>query len=173
MTELDHVWSQMLENARRDAETSGRADVVDYLRLRASNDAVRTTAVNWLIDSATDIASGFQSSYPLLKIEREQPYRFESGRMKLVGIAVHIEHGVRCLTVAAGWTRTPADGFMSGGALAIARLRHRGMPRSDSTLSLVALDAVPEWKIESNSTGFESSHLRSHIEVLLEIGKVG
>jgi hypothetical protein len=154
MTELDQVWAQMLSDATRNAEAGGRSDVADYLRLRATNDAVRGAAVKWLIDSAVEI---------------EEPYRFQHGRSRLVGTAVHMEHGVRCLTVEAGWTRTPGDGIMRGGALAFARLRHRGLARLDTVLALTKGEVLPAWRLGEGEDFADSSYLKRHIETLLEL----
>ena len=51
MLELDQVWSKMLDEAAFNASESGRHDVVDYLRLRATNDAIRRAGVKWLFDT--------------------------------------------------------------------------------------------------------------------------
>jgi hypothetical protein len=169
MIELDQLWSQMLENAAEKAARSGRADVAEYLRLRSANDAIRSAAATWLIDSAAEIASNFQPTHRLLTIEREEPHRFEHERSRLVGTALRIQHGVRCLTVEAGWTRTPADGVMKGGALALARLRHRGMAGSDSILSLVLSDPLPLWRIHGGGEAADTEFLKQHVEMLLEM----
>ena len=52
MTELDRVWSKMLE----DAGTRSSGDVAEYLRLKASNDAIRTAGVGWLFDTMIETA---------------------------------------------------------------------------------------------------------------------
>ncbi len=41
MTELDQIWSQMLDHAAVRAQESGNREVADYLRLKATNDAIR------------------------------------------------------------------------------------------------------------------------------------
>ena len=168
MTELDQMWSVMLNEASQNAAGSGRSDVADYLHLRSTNDAIRTVGVSWLIDAAIEIASETQASRRLLTIEREEPYRFAHDRMQAVGSALHLRHGVRCLTLETGWTRTPTDGVMPGGALAIARLRHYGMPRSNATMMLVLADPLPIWKIAESSESINSEYLRTHIEVVVQ-----
>ena len=55
-------------------------------------------------------------------MENENPHNFRLRGANLVGSLLRVRQGVRCLTVEAGWTRTPNDGFMRGGALAIARI---------------------------------------------------
>jgi len=168
MTELDQMWSVMLNEASQNAAGSGRSDVGDYLHLRSTNDAIRTVGVSWLIDAAIEIASEMQASRRPLTIEREEPYRFAYDRMQAVGSALHLRHGVRCLTLETGWTRTPTDGVMPGGALAIARLRHYGMPRSNATMMLMLADPLPIWKIAESSESINSEYLRTHIEVVVQ-----
>ena len=51
MNELDEIWSQMLEAAIAGSEAAGHGDVAEYLRLKATNDAIRRRSVAWLFDS--------------------------------------------------------------------------------------------------------------------------
>jgi hypothetical protein len=167
MDELDLVWSQMLTDAGQNAAAAGRHAVAEYLRLKVTNDAIRSRGVAWLIDAFVEAAAAEQAAYPNLKITREEPHRFDRGQARMVGSLLEIRHGVRCLTVAAGWARTPADGIMRGGALAIAHIRHFGIAKANEEVRLVHGDDLPQWLDERDQTvGRDTA--RRHIDLFLE-----
>ena len=166
MQELDEVWAGMLENALAKAESDGRRDVAEYLKLKAVNDAVRQTSVQWLFGLTLEIAA----NNPQLAIENENPHRFGFANASLVGSLLRVRHGVRCLTVEAGWTRTPNDGFMRGGALAAARITHFGMAKHNAELLLVQLNGAPVWFTAENGGRrilFDSNNLNRHFQIFL------
>ena len=166
MQELDEVWAGMLENALAKAESDGRRDVADYLTLKASNDAVRQTCVQWLFGLLLEIAA----NNPRLAIENENPHRFDFANASLVGSLLRMRHGVRCLTIEAGWTRTPNDGFMRGGALAAARITHFGMAKHNAEHLLVQSNGVPGWTaadVDGRRSSFDSDHLNRHFQIFL------
>ncbi len=166
MTELDQMWSQMLDHAAARAQESGNRDVASYLRLKATNDAIRTVGVGWLFDTVIEIAAEKDRQNIRLSIEREDPHRFEYGSSRLVGAAIRFRQGVRCLTVEAGWTRTPSDGIMRGGALAFARVSHFGMPKAGAELMLVTEADRPFWRFSDPLIRVGSDELRRHFEIL-------
>lgn len=169
MNELDEVWSKMLAQALETAKASGRHDVADYLNLKATNDAIRQTGVRWLFDTLIEIAGEANRSNVSISIERNDPHNFAYRGANIVGSLVRLRHGVRCLTVEAGWTRTPADGFMRGGALAFARISHLGMPGSRAEIELTTSDDTPLWKVvleEKAVEVFHSEALRIHFDIL-------
>ncbi len=166
MTELDQIWSQMLDHAAVRAQESGNREIAEYLRLKATNDAIRTVGVGWLFDTVIEIAAERDRQNIRLSVEREDPHRFDHGSSRLVGAAIRIRQGVRCLTVEAGWTRTPADGIMRGGALAFARVSHFGMPRSGVELMLVTSSDSPFWKLSDTHLRVDSLELRRHFDIL-------
>jgi hypothetical protein len=167
MNELDEAWSQMLTAAIADAKSSGRGDVADYIALKQSNDLLRKTGVEWLFNAFIEIASEFNRQHPHIIIEREEPHQFEFDRGTMAGSLIRVRSGVRSLTVEAGWTRTPSHGFMRGGALAAARIRHFGKPKSEMKLTLLKKDEVPGWNSTAGE-GFNSRGVKEHIEILLE-----
>ena len=167
MNELDEAWSQMLAAATANARSSGRGDVAEYLALKQSNDLVRQTGVDWLFNAFIEIASEANRQNPHIIIEREEPHEFELNRARMAGSLLRVRSGVRSLTVEAGWTRTPAHGFMRGGALAAARIRHFGRPKADIDLMLVKNEEVPGWQCATGEN-FDSKSLREHFEILLE-----
>src|SRR4051812_13942443 len=115
MTELDQVWSQMLDSATRKTQGSGQHDVAEYLRLKATNDAIRTTGCSWLFNTLIEIAASRTSSRNIM-IERHEPHNFAHGSSNMVGSRLSVSQGVRCLSLEAGWARTPSDGIMLRGA---------------------------------------------------------
>lgn len=170
MNELDEVWSEMLASAIASAEASGRRDVADYLALKASNDAIRQASVKWLFDSAIELASEASRRNPTITMENESPHNFRFAGANIAGSLLRVRQGVRCLTVEAGWTRTPTDGFMRGGALAFARITHFGMPKSNTRLMLTRFENAPQWFAmpdEDNRVSFGSEDLIEHFRIFL------
>lgn len=166
MLELDHVWSKMLDEATANASTAGHQDIVDYLRLRSSNDAIRRTGVSWLFDSMIEIASDAMRDRRSLSVERVEPHNFARGNSNMVGSLLEIRQGVRCLSIEAGWARTPTDGIMFNGALAVARISHFGMPRAEQEIRLVRGSDLPHWLAE-DGTVVGISVLQGHFDVFL------
>lgn len=170
MNELDEVWTRIINEARAKAEASGRGDVAEYLALKASNDAIRAASVKWLFDAALEIASQANREKASIAIENENPHSFAFGNANLVGSLARFRQGVRCLTVEAGWTRTPADGFMRGGALACARISHFGMSKANAEILLIGGENSPNW-FAADKDGkrhlFDSKNLHRHFQIFL------
>ncbi|MGE0244388.1 MAG: hypothetical protein AB7Q37_01985 [Pyrinomonadaceae bacterium] len=161
----------MLSSASARARESGRAEVADYLDLRSSNDLIRRAGVKWIFDTMLELAAEANRSRLSVTIDRIDPHSFEHAGANIVGSRLEFRHGVRCLTVEAGWTRTPTDGFIRGGGLAIARLRHFGIPAAGTTLSLIKGGEVAEWRpIDGERVGgiVEMHHLGRHIDLLTD-----
>ncbi|MFT3743927.1 MAG: hypothetical protein QM785_06485 [Pyrinomonadaceae bacterium] len=166
MLELDHVWSKMIDEAAFKASNAGRQDIVDYLRLRATNDAIRKAGVSWLFDTVIEIASEASRHRRGIIIEREEPHNFARGNSNMVGSLLEIRQGVRCLSVEAGWARTPSDGIMLKGSLAFARFSHFGMPKFTAEIRLIHGDDLPKWLHDDGST-VETSAISGHLEIFL------
>lgn len=166
MTELDQVWSEMLDKAAVNALRSGQSDIAEYLRLKAANDTIRRIAVDWLVATIMDLAGQAARDHLAIIVEREEPHNFTVGNSNMVGSLLHIRHGVRCLTVEAGWTRTPNDGIMLGQSLAFARLTHFGLPEYLAELRLVHGKISPNW-ISNTGDVIDSGELGRHFDVLL------
>ena len=156
----------MLADAGQNASDSGRQHVAEYLRLKATNDAIRTAGVGWLFDTVIELAGRVVREQFAVTIEREEPHSFQNGNSTMVGTLVRVRQGVRCLTVEAGWTRTPSDGVMRTGALAFARISHFGMPKAGATIRFVHHDDLPRW-IDEDGTAVNTELLASHLETLL------
>ena len=171
MNELDEVWAEKLSEAAAKARASGRADVAEYLALKATNDMIRQTSVNWLLGSLLEIANQENRNDSRIIVETENPHRFAFRNAHLVGSLVSFRQGVRCLTVETGWTRTPADGFMRGGALAAARVSHFGISKHNAELVLVLEKDTPNW-FSVDRAGkreqFDSRNLNHHFRIFLD-----
>lgn len=137
----------MLAEASRRARDADRHDVADYLDLKASNDLVRRTSVGWLLDTLIQHAASANRQNTAVAIERTEPHNFPHRGANIAGVRVTFRYGVRCLTVEAGWTRTPADGFMRGGMLALARFRHFGLPKAAMDAGLYRSGELPAWRV--------------------------
>lgn len=158
----------MLDDALQNAQAAGRSGVADYLALKRSNDAVRQASVDWLFDSFIAIAAEANRRNPAVTIERETPHEFGFRNARMAGGMLRIRFGVRCLTVEAGWTRTPAHGFMRGGALAAARITHFGMPKLNAELVLVRGDDAdpPGWQ-HADGPPFDGHSIIDHFRIFL------
>lgn len=160
----------MINNALEKARASGSGDVAEYLTLKATNDKIRQASVEWLFSSTLEIAAFANQNNANIAVEKENPYRFSFRNANLSGYCVRFRQGVRCLTVEAGWTRTPNDGFMRGGALACARLSHFGISKHNAELLLLKTDDFPNW-FSVNDSGkkdaFDSRHLNQHFKIFL------
>lgn len=170
MNELDEAWSEMLARAAVDRAVSEGGDVADYLALKAANDTIRQTSIGWLLDCVLELASQADSLNAPFTIERNDNHTFRQGSSNLVGTVLRVRQGVRCISIEAGWTRTPGDGFMRGGALAIARITHFGMAKSNAELMLMRLGDAPAWfevLSERERGEFGARHLVEHFRIFL------
>jgi hypothetical protein len=149
MNELEQVWSSMLARAQAEAAAAGRRDVAEYLSLKAANDVVRRAGVQWLFDSFIELGGIAGRQGTALVIERVDPYRFPYNGAHMVGSLLEFRRGVRRLIVEAGWARTPADGFLRGGGLAAARIRHFGVPGLTVESVLEKREGPPAWIVRS------------------------
>jgi len=89
----------------------------------------------------------------------------------VVGELLRLRYGVRCMTVEAGWTRTPSDGFMRLGALAFARITHFGLPHENAEFVLTDNGDGQTWaRVRRERPDKDSSleELEGHFRVLLD-----
>lgn len=167
MDELDEAWAELVAGAIENARAAGRGDVADFLALKQTNDALRQTAVEWLFNSFIEIAAEASRRNSLVMIEREEPHEFPFNHAKMAGSLVRIRFGVRSMVIEAGWTRLPSHGFMRGGALAAARIRHFGMPEADDELVLIRSEKAAGWT-STDGLRFDAQSLFEHFRVLLQ-----
>jgi hypothetical protein len=171
MSELDEAWAQALAEAQQRARAAGRTDVSEYLALRASNDLLRQTGIDWLLTTFTTLAGKANRAGGSIQIEQQATHRFRFGNATMVGALVVFRGGVRSLTVEAGWPRTPSDGFVRGGGLACANIKHFGRRAANAQLLLVRSSAGgPQWFVldeTGNRSLFSEDPAREHLSILL------
>ncbi len=172
LSELEEHWANALAEAERRARALGRKDLAEYVALRSANDLVRRTAVEWLMSSFTTLAAEVKGAAANLKIEHQDNHRFRIGQATMVGQLLTVRRGVPLIQVEAGWPRTPPDGFVKGGGLARAYIRHLGKPNMNEELLLTQSHSkAPQWKVLKKSGEpivLTEAHLRKHLAELLK-----
>ena len=88
----------------------------------------------------------------------------------MVGHLLTLTFGVRTLYVEAGWPRVPRDGFVRGGGLACAHIRHLGIRAAGQELLLTRTKTgAPVWNCPtSKNPHLHESDIRRHIAILLD-----
>ena len=169
---IDEEYERMMHETRERARGGGRGDVLDYLDLKAANDAARARAVEWLLETFTAAAGELNRAGAGLALARTDAHRFRVGNSTMVGARLVLRRGVRALTVEAGWPRAPRDGIVRGGGLASANIGHFGDTRAGEELLLVPdAQADARWfVIEKTGLRIElrPEHLRRHLARLLD-----
>lgn len=171
MTERDELWDDLPAEMIDFAQAASRHDLADFIALKASNDEIRQRAVEWLLGIFTEIAGQLNRRNVPVEIERHEPHSFAAFKANMVGIKAIFRHGLRCLTIEAGWTRLPSDGFMRGGALAVAQIRHFGLKRHSMDLAVLKIDDQPRWhEIDSDNVAhsIEIADLARHLAILVD-----
>lgn len=172
MSELDEAWALALAAAADRARTGGRADLTEYLSLRTANDLTRKIGRDWLLETFATLAGEANIAGGAIQISREDGHRFKTGNASMVGSSLSLGKGVRVLIVEVGWPRIPSDGFIRGGGLALANIRHLGIKSVSEKLRLL-LDpgGSPRWVVQDKLRERHEIHeadLRNHIEILLD-----
>lgn len=173
MGELDEEWTRVLAEAERRARTQGRGDLVEYLRLRASNDQARATGIEWLFSTFTSLAGEANRAGAGVQISKQDGHRFQVGAATMVGSLLTFKSGVRQLMIEAGWPRAPRDGFVPGQGLAAANVRHFGIKAANEELLLIrSAKGTPQWLVLDKRTGHRTqlleARVRRHLERFLD-----
>ena len=170
MGELDEAWAAALSEAEQRARLAGRRDVAEYLALRNSNDLLRKAGVDWLVSGFTTLAGEANRAGASIQISTKEDHRFPVGTSTMVGHLLTLMNGVRTLYVEAGWPRVPRDGFIRGGGLASANIRHMGLRDASQELLLTKTKTgAPTWKsLSSKPYELHESDIRRHIAILLD-----
>jgi hypothetical protein len=171
MSELEEAWEVALAEATRRARGAGRADIARYLDLRAKNDLLRRTAIDWLTATLTSLAGAANRKGAGIQIERHDSHSFRRGSSTMVGNQLTLRCGVRALELESGWPRAPRDGFVRGDGLACANLKHFGRPRANVELLLArSANGQPKWLVIEKTgaqTPLSEAHIRKHFSLLL------
>jgi len=171
VAEISNFWSEFVAGPVGDGAPSDRKIVADFIALKASNDEIRARAVDWLIATFTELAAHANRHNIPIEVEKKEPHNFAAFGANMVGVKTDFRHGIRCLTIEAGWTRSPGDGFMRGGALAVAHIRHFGLKQHSSDLALLRSDDTPRWFLidnENTARPIELENLIRHMAVLVD-----
>lgn len=172
MDELDALWAQLMQEALLKAQNTGRGDVAEYLNLKQTNDALRSTGCRWLFDSFIEFSDEANRRGIRLDVENYNSHRFAVGQATMVGSLIKFNRGLRQLSVEAGWTRSPQDGFIRGGGLACARILHFGMSKKNAELMLFASpERVPQWFLITDNgrkNPLSVNHLQEHFRIFLD-----
>ena len=169
MSELDEAWAAALSEAEHRARLAGRGEVAEYLSLKNSNDLLRKAGIDWLLTEFTVLAGDANRGGASIQIAKQEGHRFPLGNSTMVGQLLTLTNGVRTLFVEAGWPRTPRDGFVRGGGLAAANIRHLGIKAANVELLLSKSNTgAPAWKsVEKNYLLLEAD-IRRHLAILLK-----
>lgn len=170
MGELDEAWAAALSEAEQRARLAGQRDVAEYLALRNSNDLLRKAGIDWLVTRFTTLAGEANRAGASIQISNKEGHRFPVGSSTMVGHQLVLMNGVRTLYVEAGWPRVPRDGFVRGGGLASANIRHLGLRNAGLELLLTKKSTgAPTWKpLSSKQSELHESDIRRHISILLD-----
>jgi len=169
MSELDEAWAAALSEAERKARLAGRKDVAEYLSLKNSNDLLRKAGIDWLLNEFTVLAGEANRAGASIQTSKQEGHRFRTGTSTMVGHLLTLTNGVRTLYVEAGWPRTPRDGFVRGGGLAVANIRHLGIRAANEELLLAKSNTGgPAWKSSKKQSSLQEADLRRHIAILLD-----
>ena len=172
MTDPRELWDDLPAEMIEFVRTLARHDLTDLIALKASNDEIRNRAVEWLIGIFSELAGQLNRRNIPIEIERKEPHSFAAFKANMVGIKVNFRYGIRCLSVEAGWTRLPSDGFMRGGALAVAHISHFGQKRRNMDLALLKIDDRPHWhSIDGDNVArpIEVPDLARHLAILIDL----
>src|SRR6266404_647687 len=141
MSELDEAWELALAEAKRRAHAAGRADIAQYLALRAQNDLLRRTAIDWLVDTLTAFAADANRRGAAIQIELSDAHQFRVGPATMVGTKLTLRHGVRALSIETGWP-APTSNILAGRAKtrSCCWRAHQAAHRSGSSLKKTTRD---------------------------------
>jgi hypothetical protein len=171
MSELEEAWEIALAEARQRARGAGREDIGKYLDLRAKNDLLRRTAIDWLTATFTSLAGEANRRGAGIQIERHDAHSFRRGSSTMVGSQLTLRRGVRTLALESGWPRKPGDGFVRGDGLACANIKHFGRPRANAELLLSrSAKGLPQWLTIEKTHGttlLTEAQVRRHLSILL------
>lgn len=172
MRELEEAWAGALAKAEMRARLAGRTDISEYLALRGSNDLLRNTSSNWLVDLFVAVAAEANRAGAAIQILREDAHRFKMDHANMVGPRLVLESGIRKIIVEVGWPRTPRDGFIREGGLARGNINHLGMKHVSQQLRLLLSPAgSPQWMAYAKSGQHGELHesdVRRHVSILLD-----
>jgi hypothetical protein len=172
VNDFDEIRKELITEAAITPNALAGEELFDFIAVRTANDKIRRNAINQLFSTMQEIAKHANRKNANIIIQSTEPHHFSIGQMNLSGAMMRFRRGIRCMTVEAGWTRTPKDGFMRGNALAIAKISHFGMTHENVELHLIKFENRPHWfKVDDEQMriSFELEDLIGHFQIFLEI----
>jgi hypothetical protein len=170
-SDFESDYQRRLSEAHERARAEGRGDVAEYLDVRAANDRLRSSGVEWLVERFTALAGEANRGGAGLSLARSEAHRFRVGNSTMVGTEIVLRRGVRTLTIEAGWPRMPGDGVVRGGGLACARVGHFGHAAANEELLLLpSQEGAPRWFVLEKTGAraeLEEGRLRQHLSRLI------
>lgn len=171
MSELNEAWASVLAEAEARARREGRTDIAKYVALRKSNDLLRETGIKWLLSTFQQLAAEANRKGGSIQIAKADGHRFHIGNATMVGTLLAFSVRVRKLSVEAGWPRAPRDGFIRGGGLACANIKHFGLKSANEELKLVQTSqGTPRWIVRDRHGRQHEVHearLKKHLDLLV------
>jgi hypothetical protein len=175
VSELDEAWVLALAKAEEKARANARADIAEYLALRSANDLMRRIGLDWLLTVFENVTQEQNRQHAAIEISSEDPYQFKVAGAGMVGRCLILRKGVRALFVEAGWPRVPRDGFIRGGGLACANIKHLGITSANEEWRLIVNPAgTPAWVVQRKDGPPAEIHevdIRNHITLLSTTGE--
>jgi hypothetical protein len=170
VSELDEAWAMGIAEAEARARAVGRADIADYLALRNSNDLIRKISSDWLLGLFAEAAAEANRKGASIQVSTEENHHFKVANTNMIGTSISFARGVRQLMVEVGWPRTPRDGFMRGGGLACANIKHVGIKAANEEFRLSLDEAgTPRWLRQDSKEPnvFHEANVAQHLSLLL------
>jgi hypothetical protein len=167
---FEEDYERKMTEAQERARVQGRGDVLDYLSLKAANDSLRASGVEWLLSTFTSAAGELNRGGAGLTLARTEAHRFRVGHSTMVGARLTLTRGLRALTIEAGWPRGPRDGIVRGGGLASALVGHFGERKAGEELLLMPFEGEPRWFVIEKTgarTELLEARVRTHLNRLL------
>ena len=175
MSELDEAWAVGIAEAEARARATGRADIAEFLALRSSNDLIRKISSDWLLGLFAAGAGQANRKGAAIQISTEEGCRFKVGNATMMGKRISLGRGVRTLVIEVGWPRTPRDGFIRGGGLACANIKHVGIKAANEELRLaMGNTGTPNWIMigkhgsQPEPREFHEANVGQHLSLLLD-----
>lgn len=170
MHDFDDLWQDLMESETPLPGSLAPGLMNEYLDLKNNNDAIRNKESARFVSLFTKVVSEANRRGLKIITEKVEPHRFPMLDAIMAGFLLRFRHGLRCLEIETGWTKTPGDGFMRGNALVCAKISHFGRARENQELALIREEGAPRWFSvdgERRLSPFGVEGLRRHFEVFM------
>ena len=90
----------------------------EYIALRAANDRLRVSGLQWFWDALQETTAQENSASPVMLQTARQEWKFNVGKSVMVGERFGVRFRGKTLLIELGWPREPEHGFVPGNGLA-------------------------------------------------------